>query len=85
MDECTVKLAKAIVLAAKLREDSFDRTVAKMALEADELVDYEKFYQLSIEEATMEVSQELGYPIYLLLQCCWDEALTWATKVINKS
>lgn len=66
MDE----FARAVKLAAKYREESWDGN--------------EKLYKLSLYKAADKAAREVGFdtrgarPIYLLLDQCWDEILDWA-------
>lgn len=78
------KLAEGIKLAAKYREESFDKEAFKKVLEKDELVDHRKFYKISLFEASEKAASDVGFnikgilPIYLLLKYCWNDILDWA-------
>jgi hypothetical protein len=77
------KLAEAILLAAKLREESYDHKSAQRTLFKN-LTRYSQFYKISIKEAADQAAENVGFdkrgtqPIYLLLQFCWNDALDWA-------
>ena len=64
------KLQEAIILAAKLREDSWDES--KLS------------YLLSMWDACDKAAESVGFdkrgtmPIYLLLDSGWNDALDWA-------
>ena len=75
-------LKKTVLLAAKLREDSYDHKAANAAKDLD-FVDYAKFYTLSLNDAAEKASEQiennaLAFPVYLLLSCCWNDILSWA-------
>jgi len=69
-----IRLAKAIKLAAEIREESFDSEVVN-------------FYRTSLLTASDEAAEILGLdktatlPIYLLLQYCWNDILDWADEI----
>ncbi len=78
------RLAEAVKLAAKYREKSFDHEASKSALKSDEIVDHNKFYTLSMWDASIKAAQDVGFderetePIYLLLAHAWNDILDWA-------
>lgn len=80
------KLQKTILLAAKLREESYDKKTANKALENACLVDYNKFYRLSLYDAVDQAASTIGFgkkstmPVYLLLKCCWNDIIAWAEE-----
>ncbi len=77
------RLAKAVLLAAKLREDSFDLIKANK-MHKDVPLNYSSCYKMTIREAADKAAEELGYdsrgtePIYLLLTNSWNSAIDWA-------
>lgn len=75
-----VELAKAILAAAKRREESFSHAEATAASTAGKPVDMESFYGLSLRQAceTDGVNPFLSFPVYLLLSNSWNNALDWA-------
>lgn len=80
------RLALAVKLAAKIREESFNDKEATKASQNKEFVDYTKFYELSLSEAAEKAASKVGYdtrgaePVYLLLQNCWNDILAWAEQ-----
>jgi len=80
------RLAQAVKLAAKIREESFNDKEATKASQNKKFVDYTKFYELSLSEAAEKVASRVGYDtrgaelIYLLLQSCWNDVLAWAEQ-----
>ena len=78
------KLAKAIKMAAKLHEDSYDIKASRKAESSNSSVDYTNFYKKTLEEASDEAAGAVGFdkrgttPIYLLLKYCWNDILGWA-------
>lgn len=66
------RLAKTIKLAADLREGSWDKKKEK--------------YNLSIQQSADLAAEKVGFdergttPIYLLLQCAWNDILDWAEQ-----
>ena len=79
-------LARAVKLAAKYREESFDRKASNKASHSNKLVDHDQFYRLTMGEAANKAAEEVGFdtrgtePIYLLLQYCWNDILEWAKQ-----
>ena len=79
------KLASAIKLAVKLREDSFDH---KLAQSIGPGYDFSKCYKLTLREASDKAATfvSVGFdtkginPIYLLLRSYLNESLDWADK-----
>lgn len=82
------KLAMAILLAAKLREDSYDvnkaHELGKSCAVKCLVADYTTCYDLSLFEACDKAAEEVGFdtrgsqPVYLLLKNSWNESLAWA-------
>lgn len=79
-----VELARAIIAAAKLREESFDHQAATAACNGGGMVDMKSFYKISLRDACEAdgVNPFLSYPVYLLLSNNWNDALEWA--MLNK-
>ena len=87
------KIAKTIILAAKIREDSYDNIAAdKASKTADNqvCVNYFQFYTKTMIEAEAEAAKatgidELGsHIVKVLLRNCWNDALSWADMVEKK-
>lgn len=89
-----VELAKAILVAADVRERSYDEAAshkasedAKARREAEPgnlyagLVDYRQFYRASMLTAC-QTAGPLAQPVYLLLQYTWNDAIGWAHEVL---
>ena len=83
------KLAKAILMAAKLHEGSYDYEVANKIEEGISTTDYNQFYKLPLRDACDKAAEQLGLDtkgtpfIYLLLKNSWNDALEWAKSVIK--
>jgi hypothetical protein len=84
----TVKrLAKAILLAQEIREESFDEIKAEK--NRNPYFDLSTCYGISEYEAADRASNQLGFdkrmtqPIYLLCKLAWNDAQDWA-KAITK-
>ena len=66
------RLAKAIKLAVKYREESW--------------IHKDQRYGMHLSEAAYRAAEEVGFgirgtlPVYLLLDNCWDEILDWTEK-----
>lgn len=81
-EACVSALAEAILLAAKLREDSYDHVAAESV--SGIFVDYSQFYGVTLQHAADLAAErvariELAFPVYLLLLSHWNNALEWAT------
>jgi len=80
------RLAQAVKLAAKIREESYDHVAASKAVESKEFVNFDKFYRFSLREAADKAADAVGFdsrgtePIYLLLNYCWNDILMWAEE-----
>lgn len=82
------RLAKAIKLAAKIREESYNHEASNAAENLqNNMIDFNKFYEKSLLKASDEAAELLGFdetatqPIYLLLQNSWNDILDWADKI----
>jgi len=84
------RLAEAIKLAAKIREECFDHTtcdaVNKALKRGLPTPDYNTFYTKSLWQACDEAAEKMGFDtrgtqsIYLLLSQSWNDALEWADQ-----
>lgn len=67
------QLKQAVKLAAKIHEDSFKPDG-----------DHKGTYLISLYDAADKACEQVGFdlqattPVYLLLQCAWNDALSWA-------
>jgi len=65
-------LKKAVILAAKIHEESWQ--------DEEDIMGYE----ISLEDAADQAAEQLGFdlqgtkPVYLLLKNSWNETLVWA-------
>ncbi|MHA1481903.1 MAG: hypothetical protein ACTSQA_00510 [Candidatus Heimdallarchaeaceae archaeon] len=82
------RLAKAIKLAAKLRKESFNHTLAEKAAKTSKDilgVNFDCLYSLTLREACNKAAKEYGIeevtPMYLLLRNTWEEILAWIERV----
>jgi len=88
------RLATAVKLAAKLREESYDKIasineIKRVKLNRSPLfhmIDFSQFYKISLYDAVNQATQDMGFdkrgtqPIYLLLKYCWNDALEWTNS-----
>ena len=74
------ELARAIVAAARRREESFDHGMAASLQRRGTVSNLHELYKLSIQEASEVdgVNPFLSHPVYLLLSQNWNAALDWA-------
>jgi len=88
MKESTISLAKACLLAMKIREESYDKSAAKGAYKLSNFPDFSKFYQKTLEEASEEAAVEegldlyVGRLIYLALDGWWNDVEVWALCIL---
>ena len=81
-------LAKAIKLAAKLREESFNDSKAEQIKKVKH-PDYSTCYDMPLRQAADIAAEVSGFdkrgtePIYLLLKHCWNDILEWADLFDN--
>lgn len=85
------RLAKAILEAQQIREESYDLESANKALDdasPTTIINTEEFYGKSMREAASEGAYEAGLdysladiPVYLLIKYCWNDIGAWAVKV----
>ena len=79
-----MQLAQAVIAAATIREESYDREAAnKSGKNLTRPVNYESFYRLTLREACEQVSKEFSEPVFLLLYSNWNDAIDWATEVLK--
>lgn len=90
------KFCEAILIAARLREKSFDgdaaRAERKMREQANPdgfpIIDYKKFYRKTIAEAAEEACVIVGFDnrmgnfIYLLLTNSWNDAISTVNAIL---
>ena len=78
------KLSQAIILGAKLYEQSYDHKKSKELETTLELADYNTYYKMTLKDACDEASETVGYdtrgtePVYLLLKNSWNDCIAWA-------
>ena len=84
------ELAKAILEAQKIREESFNKDAADEAEKSSvQLVNLSKFYGKSMKEAADEAAGNAGFdkrgtlPVYLLCQYCWNDSQQWANEILS--
>jgi len=77
--------AETIKLAAKIREDSFDKGKANdIEVSGSPYKDFLSCYTKTAYDSAEEASEKMGYgkqaamPIYLLLKYGWNDILSWA-------
>lgn len=80
-----MSLPQVILLAQKIREESFDKEAAQIALESDIIEDYENFYRVSFADAASEACNQLKvpkyiYPVYLLTKLAHNDIQDWAIE-----
>jgi len=79
------KLAKAVKLAVEIKEESFDKEMAEENKDK-KFFDFNKCYKISLREAADKAAEKVGFdergafPVYLLLEYCWNDILDWAKK-----
>jgi hypothetical protein len=83
------KMAKLILKAYEIRENSFSFDEIDNLEDDCLFIDYTNFYKKSIEQSVYEASEilnidhKLDYPIYLLLVYNSNEIIIWANKIIK--
>lgn len=92
-----LELAKAILAAMKIREESYDHAAANAQQLLNDAereapgagpyagmgTDWGKFYVKSLEEACREASPEFAELLHPMLYSMWNEAAEWASGVIK--
>ena len=73
-----LKLAKLILEAARIREESYDNKAANKARQHSKFIDFSAFYNLSED-------RDIAPIIYFLLVNCWNNAIGWANKMLEKN
>jgi len=83
-------LARLVLKAAQIHEDSFDMEAANKASMRQQkdigfgLIDYSRFYRLSIHDACQQLEpRSLRVPVYVLLTMAWNDAIEWAKATAN--
>ncbi len=81
------KLAEAVKLAAKIREESYNKGAADQAVQsATGVIDFNRFYTITLEDAADKAAEKVGFdtrgslPVYLLLKYTWNDILDWAKQ-----
>lgn len=81
------KLADAILLAAKLREDSFDHEEAQRLGNGKQAFasDFLKCYKLTMDQAAEKAADQVGLSkkdvvVIRILLNNWNDAVNWAEK-----
>lgn len=86
------KLAETILLAAKLREGSYDHEGANHIVSnyrQETHIDFKQFYKLTMYGACDKAVKQINYDhrgtklIYLLLTNSWNETLDWANSIVE--
>lgn len=72
------------------KENDAKRDAAEPHMKHYCVVDYSQFYRMTLQEAAEEACRrvqrsepgqmELAYPVYLLLQMAWNDALDWSNN-----
>ena len=77
------RLAKAVELAAKYREESW---VPAPSTDGETP---QGSYSITLRDAADRAAEEVGFdefgtiPVYLLLYNCWNDALSWAKSCLE--
>ena len=90
------KIAKIIIDAANIRENSFDKEAAtqcrKIAERSnDVIIDYNVFYEMSVMDACKKAceqngaSEDLASLVYLMLEYCWNDVVDWAWPYVDEN
>lgn len=84
------RLARAILEAMRIREESFDQEAAAEIGAEERFVNFEKFYRMSYNEAADKAASNVGFdlrmsqPIYFLIKYVWNDIGAWAEKLVGK-
>lgn len=90
-DEMTLRIAKALEEAAEIRESSYDNQAANIAEKKGTVVDFSKFYQKDIKEASYEacvnnkLDPHLYFLLYLLLDSYWNDVSCWSKDMYERT
>lgn len=79
----TKEFAQKVLDCAKAHEDSFDKEQAQLEHQK-QFPNFKSCYKLDLYQACETIDKELRYPLYLLLECCWNDIMDWATEEVNK-
>ena len=83
------RLAKTVLKAQKLREESFDKKIAKKYIEKGHSANFDQFNTLTLYKAADKACELSGYDmratqiIYLLIKHLWNDSQEWAENFIN--
>jgi len=84
------RLAEAILLTQKIREESFNKEQADKLEQSDLMIkDFNKCYQISLYDAADKAARQLEFdkrmtqPIYLLCKYTWNDIQDWATELLR--
>jgi len=84
------KLGKVILLAAEIREKSYDKKAAdkyEKSLKPGSYMDFGQFYKLDLMQSVKKAIEQfkmdkaLAFPVYLLLSYCWNDIKAWAEEI----
>lgn len=95
-------LAEIVLKGMQLREQSYDHKEADQANADNEVkrmgmepklqylcvVDYAKFYKMTLHDACVAAAkelahEELGFPAYLLSEYAWNDISDWAHEILG--
>ena len=83
-------LAEAILLAQKIREESFDQKEANRMVKEDKYPNFTGCYKTTMYEAADKAAEQIGLdesatqPIYLLNQYNWNDIQIWAESALKR-
>ena len=83
------ELAKVILDAARIREESYDSESAEKA--SRKFVNFQDYYGKSIKQAVEEacikngIDLDMTQIVYLALDGWWNPAIDWAQDIIHKA
>lgn len=90
-DVVSIQLARCILKAAKIHEESYDTAAAERTKHTVQvqLIDFAQFYKKPIRIATQEACAEIGYPdltslVNMMLMTAWNDTIEWATRIEDK-
>ena len=81
------QLARALKLAAKAHEESYDKAGAdaaerEAAGDLSKAVNFSAFYGLTIQQACEKVcAPDLVEPVRIMLSTAWNDSLMWAENL----
>lgn len=85
---CATKLAKIVVKAADIRENSYDNKAADDARKTQDFPNYSEFYTKTLHEAIQIACEQEGVSdveelIYLAMDTWWNDTIEWAEGVLK--